>query len=266
MIKKRKMKGSQRLMEPKKLKEDENRDELENNNEENEISSNELSITKNKEDNDEPQLNLPEETSSKKINTNSKLTSSTKKQNKLQSTNFHDSIIKANREEKESDYNLRHLTTSASTDNDQNDSNKDVGPKRISNAIKVSSRMDYQPDICKDYYETGFCGYGDNCKFAHVREEHVNSIQLTKRWEKEQKKKEAENLKALDQRGTGKEDIPHACFICRKPFKDPIVTNCGHYFCEKCAIERYNGGKNPYCACCGANTHGVFNTPKKKIK
>lgn len=28
------------------------------------------------------------------------------------------------------------------------------------------SRFDYQPDICKDYKETGRCGYGDSCKVS----------------------------------------------------------------------------------------------------
>jgi RING finger protein 113A len=26
------------------------------------------------------------------------------------------------------------------------------------------------------------------------------------------------------------EDVPFACLICRNPFKDPVVTKCGHYF------------------------------------
>ncbi|KAL0231567.1 hypothetical protein GEMRC1_010971 [Eukaryota sp. GEM-RC1] len=29
--------------------------------------------------------------------------------------------------------------------------------------------VDIQPDVCKDWLETGFCGYGDACKFAHIR-------------------------------------------------------------------------------------------------
>lgn len=44
------------------------------------------------------------------------------------------------------------------------------GPLR-SNAqfVRSSIRVDYQPDICKDYKETGYCGYGDSCKFMHDR-------------------------------------------------------------------------------------------------
>jgi hypothetical protein len=34
------------------------------------------------------------------------------------------------------------------------------GPQQASSNIRVTCRFDYQPDICKDYKETGFCGYG----------------------------------------------------------------------------------------------------------
>ncbi|KAI9766040.1 MAG: RNA-splicing factor, partial [Candelina submexicana] len=56
------------------------------------------------------------------------------------------------------------------------------------------------------------------------------------------------------------ENIPFACVICKKPYKNPIVTKCGHYFCEACALQRYR--KNPSCAICGAGTGGVFNGAK----
>jgi RING finger protein 113A len=56
------------------------------------------------------------------------------------------------------------------------------------------------------------------------------------------------------------ENIPFACIICREPYKDPVVTKCGHYFCESCALKRYR--KDPSCAACGAGTGGVFNVAK----
>ena len=60
------------------------------------------------------------------------------------------------------------------------------------------------------------------------------------------------------------EGIPFACIICKKPYTNPIVTKCGHYFCEACALHRYR--KNPACAACGAGTGGVFNAAKNLRK
>lgn len=57
------------------------------------------------------------------------------------------------------------------------------------------------------------------------------------------------------------ESIPFACVICKKPYRNPIVTKCGHYFCESCALQRYR--KNPSCMVCGAGTSGVFNVAKR---
>jgi RING finger protein 113A len=56
------------------------------------------------------------------------------------------------------------------------------------------------------------------------------------------------------------ENIPFACIICKESYKNPIVTRCGHYFCESCALKRYR--KDPSCAACRAGTGGVFNVAK----
>ncbi|KAI9455476.1 hypothetical protein BJY52DRAFT_1204997 [Lactarius psammicola] len=45
-----------------------------------------------------------------------------------------------------------------------------TGPQRSNNStIRTVTVVDYQPDVCKDYKETGFCGFGDTCKFLHDR-------------------------------------------------------------------------------------------------
>lgn len=60
------------------------------------------------------------------------------------------------------------------------------------------------------------------------------------------------------------EDIPFACLICRKPYTDPVVTRCGHYYCSACAIKRY--AKTPKCLACGSPTSGIFNRADKIIE
>lgn len=60
------------------------------------------------------------------------------------------------------------------------------------------------------------------------------------------------------------EDIPSKCLICRKSFDNPVMTKCSHYFCEKCALERYR--KSTRCFVCNAQTSGVFNPAKKLIE
>lgn len=121
------------------------------------------------------------------------------------------------------------------------------GPLRTSAHIRTSMRFDYQPDICKDYKETGYCGYGDSCKFMHDRGDYKSGWQLEKEWEeaeKERKKKMAMGLiDDSDVEVASDEDedsLPFACFICREPFtleKNPVVTKCKHYFCESCALQ-----------------------------
>jgi len=121
------------------------------------------------------------------------------------------------------------------------------GPLRASAHIRMSVRFDYQPDICKDYKETGFCGYGDACKFMHDRGDYKSGWQLEREWDdKEKKRKEALAMGMVREvEGEGGEgedseeedELPFACFICREPFVDPVVTKCQHYFCEHCALK-----------------------------
>jgi hypothetical protein len=55
--------------------------------------------------------------------------------------------------------------------------------------------------------------------------------------------------------------LPFACHICRAPFVAPVVTACGHYFCEACALARFR--TDPSCAVCGKATQGLFNAAHK---
>ncbi|KAF5380518.1 hypothetical protein D9615_004742 [Tricholomella constricta] len=134
-----------------------------------------------------------------------------------------------------------------------------VGPQRSTNTIRTVTIVDYQPDVCKDYKETGFCGFGDTCKFLHDRGTYLAGWQLDKLAENAKNQVEEDSDSDSDD-----EDVPFACLICRKPYTDPIVTRCGHYFCSACAIKRF--AKTPKCLACGATTGGIFNRADKIIE
>ncbi|ORX92999.1 RING finger protein 113A [Basidiobolus meristosporus CBS 931.73] len=139
-----------------------------------------------------------------------------------------------------------------------------AGPIRASSNIRVTCRFDYQPDICKDYKETGFCGYGDSCIFMHDRGDYKSGWQLEKEWEEAQKNKRINDFVEEEvEEEESEEELPFACLICREEFTRPVVTKCGHYFCEACALKRY--AKTPKCFACSAPTGGIFNTAKQLI-
>lgn len=148
------------------------------------------------------------------------------------------------------------------------------GPLRANMYARVTTRIDYEPNLCKDYKETGFCSYGDSCKFMHDRGDYKQGWELEKDWEEEQKRKLEEKMRALDEDGAVEEekaadDLPFACFSCRLPWpecKDPVVTRCKHYFCEGCALRNNSARQGGKCAVCGIPTQGIFNVATEIIK
>ena len=157
---------------------------------------------------------------------------------------------------------------------------RSVGPiKAPPSNIRTITITDMAPDVCKDYKTTGFCGFGDGCKFLHAREDYAHGWQLDKEWETVTKGKKviggtvvasADRSAKTDGDGSDGEEaamlegIPFVCIICRGPYKAPVVTRCGHYFCEACALKRYR--RDPSCAACGSGTNGVFNAAKRLQK
>lgn len=153
-----------------------------------------------------------------------------------------------------------------------------VGPVKAPTNIRTVTVMDYAPDVCKDYKQTGFCGFGDNCKFLHSREDYKQSWALDREWEDVTKGKKnlgGTVVASADRKNRTQEDedeaeeallesIPFVCLICRGPYKAPVITRCGHYFCEPCALNRYR--RDPSCAQCSAGTNGVFNSGKRLQK
>ncbi|CAL1542888.1 unnamed protein product [Lymnaea stagnalis] len=132
------------------------------------------------------------------------------------------------------------------------------GPLRAPAHLRSTVRWDYQPDICKDYKETGFCGFGDSCKFLHDRSDYKHGWQLEREMEQgTYGQKDEQNYEI----SSDEEDFPFKCFICRNSFKDPVVTKCKHYYCEKCALEHYKKSKR--CFVCSEPTGGIFNPAKE---
>ena len=162
-----------------------------------------------------------------------------------------------------------------------------AGPIKAPTFVRTTARFDYQPDICKDYKDTGFCGFGDTCIYLHDRGDTLSGWQLEAQYEEEKKRerdrKEKEMNRFLakasssggegvdfgdddddDDGGGGGDGLPFACHLCRNPFTDPVVTRCGHYYCEKCIIDRVRA-TNASCPICGKDTGGVFNYPSKLL-
>ncbi|NXM65017.1 R113A protein, partial [Illadopsis cleaveri] len=103
------------------------------------------------------------------------------------------------------------------------------GPICAPEHLRATVHWDYQPDICKDYKETGFCGFGDSCKFLHDRSDYKHSWQIERELDGScYGINDIENYEV----SSDEEDMPFKCFICRGSFKNPVVTKCRHYFCE----------------------------------
>ncbi|GLD94572.1 hypothetical protein PINS_up003183 [Pythium insidiosum] len=156
------------------------------------------------------------------------------------------------------------------------------GPIRAQTWARSICRFDYQPDICKDYKETGFCGYGDSCKFLHDRGDYKSGWQIEREYEEKERKRQQRLKQGLDAstaRGGDDDDdedddkyVIHsdedddaggqfACTICREPFRNAVETLCGHFFCEQCALRHFK--KSSRCFNCRKQTNGVFQAAEK---
>lgn len=134
------------------------------------------------------------------------------------------------------------------------------GPVRAPSNIRSTVRWDYKPDLCKDYKETGFCGFGESCIFLHDRTDYKSGWQIE--LEYAQGKYDSDDREASKYEIPEEDMIPFKCLLCRQSFTNPVVTKCKHYFCERCALDHYK--KSSRCAVCSAQTHGIFN-PAKEI-
>uniref|UniRef100_A0A3Q0RGY2 Ring finger protein 113A n=1 Tax=Amphilophus citrinellus TaxID=61819 RepID=A0A3Q0RGY2_AMPCI len=116
------------------------------------------------------------------------------------------------------------------------------GPIRAPEHLRATVRWDYQPDICKDYKETGFCGFGDSCKFLHDRSDYKHGWQIERELE--------------EGRYGANDDENYEVSSDEEDFLFRV-----HYFCEACALQHYRKSKR--CYVCDTQTHGVFNPAKE---
>ncbi len=136
-----------------------------------------------------------------------------------------------------------------------------LGPLNQQNYVKVTTRMDHNPELCKPYFETGHCPFGDTCIFIHDRTDYKSGHQLELEYMQELKRRQkklltgdkeddnngfsdedAYEIKSNEDEGNQNDDLdsngfPFNCKICSNDFCDPVKISCGHYFCEDCALN-----------------------------
>jgi RING finger protein 113A len=132
-----------------------------------------------------------------------------------------------------------------------------AAPVKASNFIRSTTTIDYNPSVCKDYKQTGSCDFGQNCIYVHDRGDYKSGWEIDKEWAARGAQEENFEIHSSDD---GEDELPVACFICRGEFVQPVVTKCGHRFCESCALQQEK--KTKRCAICNEPTSGIFNEPK----
>ncbi|ETN74062.1 hypothetical protein NECAME_13221 [Necator americanus] len=101
-----------------------------------------------------------------------------------------------------------------------------IGPIRAPQFVRQTVRWDYAPDICKDYKETGFCTFGDSCKFLHDRSDYKHGWEIERDYASGRLNQVDDTNYEIDD---GEDEFPEECYICGKPFTSPVVTRS---YCE----------------------------------
>lgn len=116
-----------------------------------------------------------------------------------------------------------------STDPAPKDSVQEKQPSQIDNDSKRQTLIiDYQKDICTQYFKTGRCRYGDACKFSHER------------GSKPSKRKDPEPSVTPVTK--------NQCLSCSSEEDLVLATTCNHPYCENCFLKLSKQSK--HCIAC----------------
>ncbi|KAI8866939.1 hypothetical protein GQ42DRAFT_111090, partial [Ramicandelaber brevisporus] len=134
--------------------------------------------------------------------------------------------------------------------------------------IRLSTRVDYEQNICKDFKLTGYCGYGDSCTFLHDRSTLKVNNKVNPEWESiKQTHRQARNIevKSKETKAAAKAEIVSPeCSICNNSYEFPVALECGHVFCEECALANHR--KTGKCFVCGKKSQGTFVDASELVK
>lgn len=121
-----------------------------------------------------------------------------------------------------------------------------VKEERKRKLFDASAReTDYNPMICRPYYETGYCGFGDNCIYRHDREEIEHSYEL-----------KMESKPVLD--------LNKYCPGCSKNLDTLHVMqlSCSDEMCRDCARKNV---KSKQCQVCNKAIEPSLKPAKRKV-
>lgn len=48
--------------------------------------------------------------------------------------------------------------------------------------VKFSCTFDFNPMLCKDYHDTGYCTFGDSCIYIHDRGDYKSGWEMEKEY------------------------------------------------------------------------------------
>lgn len=148
-----------------------------------------------------------------------------------------------------------------------------MGPQRGNQYIRGTCRFDYwgtsgDGGVCADWKKTGYCGYGDSCKYLHDRSDYKSGWQIDLEFEAEQRQNEKEareKLAAIERGDPTPEEAAeieaNSCSKCQELLQNcqspAVITLCGHQFCEACAFAHHKTSTK--CFVCFQPTRGIFN-------